>query len=908
MESTLGFAPRHGSAAAAAPLAVAVLWPSGRVAITLAQVTRRFRFGPYLIDLAARELSDDSRLMRLSPRVFDCVAYLIEHRERAVGRDELIAAVWGRVDIADTQLAQVILKMRRAVGDSGEAQHTIRTVVGFGYRWVAGVVDDADYSAQLGVAATLLPMPRGEEPASQPALEFATEIAVASAKITPSRFAASSRLRSLPVFVLLATLLLAMVASAIWRGTRDKHSAADTSAVGAARMSVSSGVARNHTIAVLPAEVDASAEWSWLRLGIMEFVAGCLRNAGQSVVPSENVVSLMGAAIDPAALPSSVRIALDPYWIVVTSVRKTDSGWVARLELRARGADTREFSAHADDPIAAARMASYRLLGALGHAMPDDGGAARRPAEEWMSRIDAALVVDDLDVARRQLRGAPAELRATPELRLRHAEIDLAAGHNDVAASALGQLRADVPAETDPVQHARIVSLLAAVHVRLGRVTEAEKDARDALTLLEGRGEPALLGKTFMRRGVARTLQGHHDEALADFAQARIAMQLAGDMLGVAQVELNEGALNGVRNHPADALASFKSAEKNFERFGVSSELANALANQVVAHRVLLQPEAALDVSGRSLALLGRLASPESAHLIRLRRAQALADVGRWSEATAQLDELSRAIEPAREIELAAMTANERARLELARMQPAHALALAEPVAGLAEAAFASTRAEAWFIEIRALRALGRMLDAAAATKHFSAWTDATGNTTFAIHAKLTEAEQAFGEGRHADADRLYERSLSEANRQNVPADIADVAISYGNALIARGALMQAAPVVGQLDRFAAHNFDTAVLQARLYHALGQTEAWRRALDSARALAGERPLPPDLTSPPEAASVARPTAVTNRALLKRRGRDRDVALEPQASRVMGPCSTSAKRSRHVGCCNRRQRG
>lgn len=137
MESTLGFAPRQGSAAAAAPLAVAVLWPRGRAAITLAQVTRRFRFGPYLIDLAARELSDDSRLMRLSPRVFDCVAYLIEHRERAVGRDELIAAVWGRVDIADTQLAQVILKMRRAVGDSGEAQHTIRTVVGFGYRWVA---------------------------------------------------------------------------------------------------------------------------------------------------------------------------------------------------------------------------------------------------------------------------------------------------------------------------------------------------------------------------------------------------------------------------------------------------------------------------------------------------------------------------------------------------------------------------------------------------------------------------------------------------------------------------------------------------------------------------------------------------------------------------------------------------
>ena len=115
------------------------LWSAARGPTTLARVTTRLRFGSSLIDLATRELSDDGRLLALSPRVFDCLAYLVEHRERAVGRDELMAAVWGRADISDSQLAQVMLKARRAVGDSGEAQRVIRTVAGFGYHWIAAV-------------------------------------------------------------------------------------------------------------------------------------------------------------------------------------------------------------------------------------------------------------------------------------------------------------------------------------------------------------------------------------------------------------------------------------------------------------------------------------------------------------------------------------------------------------------------------------------------------------------------------------------------------------------------------------------------------------------------------------------------------------------------------------------------
>src|SRR5690606_31384490 len=56
--------------------------------------------------------------------------------DRAVGRDELIAAVWGRADVADALLAQTVLRIRRTLGDAGAEDSAIRTIARFGYRWV----------------------------------------------------------------------------------------------------------------------------------------------------------------------------------------------------------------------------------------------------------------------------------------------------------------------------------------------------------------------------------------------------------------------------------------------------------------------------------------------------------------------------------------------------------------------------------------------------------------------------------------------------------------------------------------------------------------------------------------------------------------------------------------------------
>jgi DNA-binding winged helix-turn-helix (wHTH) protein len=104
----------------------------------------QYRFGDLHVDLAARSLCRGGVLQSVQPKTFDLLAYLIVHRERAVGRDELISAVWGRIDISDAALAQAIRMARKVLGDSGRRQTTIRTLFGFGYQWIAADEESVD--------------------------------------------------------------------------------------------------------------------------------------------------------------------------------------------------------------------------------------------------------------------------------------------------------------------------------------------------------------------------------------------------------------------------------------------------------------------------------------------------------------------------------------------------------------------------------------------------------------------------------------------------------------------------------------------------------------------------------------------------------------------------------------------
>jgi DNA-binding winged helix-turn-helix (wHTH) protein/tetratricopeptide (TPR) repeat protein len=778
-------------------------------------VTRRiYRFGNYCVDPATRELRAAGELVALSPTLFDCLAWLIEHRDRAVGRDELAAAVWGKSDVADTQLVQAILKARRAVGDTGEEQRAIRTIPRFGYRWVAATeVEHCDTDASHGETAASMPV-------------------VAA----PIETAARSPNRSRLIWLAAAGIAAVAIGVAAWATFASRTPQTVVAPAGIA------------TTAVLPADVGTDHDWRWLRLGLMDLVADRLREAGLSVVPSDNVVSLVRDAGEGDAALRAVRDAIAPRWTVRPSARRAAEGWTVSLDLR--DADRRlVVEASAADPAAAAREAAAKLLPLLGRS--DPRGPAPVGDDDLAPRIRAAILADDYETASRWLATATAAQAKSNEVRLLQAQTDFGMGRFDVARSRFAALLADIGESADPILRARTLKGRGAAAIRLADAPAAERDFSAVLDLVPAGDTSSLAGDALSGRGVARAMQGRAEDAMADFARARIALQLIGDTLGLAGVEMNEGALNAQRGHPAESLASFRSAAEHFEKFGAHSDLALALVNEVEANLKLLDPVRALEVAERAQSLATKLEDSSASRLVMYWRASALAAVGRLAEANEQLDELIRASGARDDTGVLAMSRHRKSALALAAGRIEDAVALSgQVVAGTEDSPWNDVRAEAWLTLIRGLRGQSRDAEAAREVERFAAWAHDSNEHPVRILAELARAEQAWGE-RHRDAAAAaYGEALILAERSAVPADIATVGVSWGTTLISEGQLDAAGPVVGRVARWSGSDFSCAVLQANLYRALGQSAAWESALAQARALAGERAVPASVSAAP----------------------------------------------------------
>lgn len=98
-----------------------------------------YRFADYALDLETYALSRGAEPIAVEPQVFSVLAFLIEHRDRVVTRDDLIAGVWkGRI-VSDAAMSSRISAARQAIGDSGEKQEAIRTIPRRGFRFVLPV-------------------------------------------------------------------------------------------------------------------------------------------------------------------------------------------------------------------------------------------------------------------------------------------------------------------------------------------------------------------------------------------------------------------------------------------------------------------------------------------------------------------------------------------------------------------------------------------------------------------------------------------------------------------------------------------------------------------------------------------------------------------------------------------------
>jgi len=111
-----------------------------------------YLFENYRLDTDRRELHLAASLVSVEPKVFDLLVYVIRNRERVVSKEDLIAAIWrGRI-ISESALTTCINAARNAIGDSGEAQHLIKTLPRKGIRFIGIVKEEAKSAAAPPVA------------------------------------------------------------------------------------------------------------------------------------------------------------------------------------------------------------------------------------------------------------------------------------------------------------------------------------------------------------------------------------------------------------------------------------------------------------------------------------------------------------------------------------------------------------------------------------------------------------------------------------------------------------------------------------------------------------------------------------------------------------------------------------
>jgi adenylate cyclase len=98
------------------------------------------KIGDWTCEPALNQLSAGDKSVRLEPKAMAVLVHLAERPGEVVSREALLAAAWPGVVVSDDALTQVVIKLRKALGDAAEKPAYIQTISKKGYRLVAPVV------------------------------------------------------------------------------------------------------------------------------------------------------------------------------------------------------------------------------------------------------------------------------------------------------------------------------------------------------------------------------------------------------------------------------------------------------------------------------------------------------------------------------------------------------------------------------------------------------------------------------------------------------------------------------------------------------------------------------------------------------------------------------------------------
>lgn len=139
-----------------------------------------YTFGDYALDTQLYELRCAGTVLKIEPQVFNVLAYLIQHCDRTVTRQELLEQLWPEPFVNEAVLSYHVMAARKAVGDSGRTQRVIKTVHGRGFRFVALLRAHGHEPSSAAALPAAEPPGRTEQPQPGKALSETASFAATS--------------------------------------------------------------------------------------------------------------------------------------------------------------------------------------------------------------------------------------------------------------------------------------------------------------------------------------------------------------------------------------------------------------------------------------------------------------------------------------------------------------------------------------------------------------------------------------------------------------------------------------------------------------------------------------------------------------------------------------------------------
>src|SRR5262245_24938322 len=103
-------------------------------------------YAPLRLDLENERVWQGEKVLKLTPKAFAVVRYLIEHAGKLVTKEQLLKAVWPDTVVSEWALTSCMREIRQALQDAPKAPQYIETVHRRGVRFIGPVA-----SSQLSI-------------------------------------------------------------------------------------------------------------------------------------------------------------------------------------------------------------------------------------------------------------------------------------------------------------------------------------------------------------------------------------------------------------------------------------------------------------------------------------------------------------------------------------------------------------------------------------------------------------------------------------------------------------------------------------------------------------------------------------------------------------------------------------